>query len=235
MTTEAWLDPSATAAKSGEVIFRSERDFLLWAYAVGHSQLLLRSTSRDLEYETTIDLLFKPISAIKIRDVYKGLVIRCAPAEQIERIKGAFPSIEFLDDDRFFLLETEGETDYVVSLSVGWREGVLGPTGQSFFAWIDPDRPQWPKTPFGPGYDSGLNIATVEELVRALANADDSEQIRCERYRNVYVVMTRIDNPDGRDISGAGVFLTEADAEDARATIAPSVADSWIEEIPIAI
>lgn len=47
--------------------------------------------------------------------------------------------------------------------------------------------------------------------------------------------MTRVDRRGEPDITGAGVFLTQADAEDAQAQIAPKVADCWVETLPIAI
>ncbi|MFE5587003.1 hypothetical protein [Kitasatospora sp. NPDC056531] len=41
--------------------------------------------------------------------------------------------------------------------------------------------------------------------------------------------------PDGPDVTGAGVFLTKADAEDAQAVITAKSVDCWIEELPIAL
>jgi hypothetical protein len=76
----AWLDTDLQLAPGSE-IFRSERRFALWAYSAGHRRLLLRGTA-DGAHETTIDLLFEPVGAIKLQDGYDGLVIRCADAEE---------------------------------------------------------------------------------------------------------------------------------------------------------
>ncbi|MFJ3516963.1 MULTISPECIES: hypothetical protein [unclassified Streptomyces] len=54
-------------------------------------------------------------------------------------------------------------------------------------------------------------------------------------HRHVHVVMTRMIRPEGPDVTGGGVFLTRADAEEARAVIAATSLDCWIEELPIAI
>ncbi|MEU8773397.1 hypothetical protein [Streptomyces sp. NPDC048606] len=47
--------------------------------------------------------------------------------------------------------------------------------------------------------------------------------------------MTRVVHRDGPEVSGAGVFLTRADAEEARGVITAKSVDCWIEELPIAI
>ncbi|MGE7386525.1 hypothetical protein ACQKM2_13715 [Streptomyces sp. NPDC004126] len=59
--------------------------------------------------------------------------------------------------------------------------------------------------------------------------------IRRERHRHVCVVMTRVIRPEGPDVTGAGVFLTRADAEEAQAVITAKSVACWIEELPIAV
>ncbi|MFF4648100.1 hypothetical protein [Streptomyces sp. NPDC001389] len=236
MTTKEWLN-TESALQPGTELFRSGRRFELCAYANSHGQLLLRSHA-DLDRpgdpaNTTIDVLFKPAEVLKIRDFYDGLVIRCATAQEAEGIQTAYPSIRFYHGDRVFMLESKGEIDYVVAMAVGCREGILTPTRQSFFNDVDASRPRWPSQPLfsaGPRF----NLASVQELITALSTTDDAP-VRRERYRHVYVVMTRVEPANGPGISGAGVFLTETDAEDARTMIAPKVADCWIETLPIAI
>jgi hypothetical protein len=44
-----------------------------------------------------------------------------------------------------------------------------------------------------------------------------------------------MDMSDGPEISGAGVFLTAVDAEDARQQIAPQFSHCWIETLPVAL
>ncbi|MFI2609114.1 hypothetical protein [Kitasatospora sp. NPDC018619] len=236
MTTKEWFN-AQSGLQPGAELFRSGRRFELCAYADSHGQLLFRSHA-DLDRpgdpaNTTIDVLFKPAAVLKIRDFYDGLVIRCATAQEAEGVRTGYRSVRFSRDDRVFVLESKGETDYVVAMAVGWHEGVLPPTRQSFFIDVDAGRPRWPSRPLfsaGPSF----NLASVQELVTALSTTEDGP-VRRERYRHVYVVMTRVDRRDGADVSGAGVFLTEADAEDARAMIAPEVAACWIETLPIAV
>jgi hypothetical protein len=92
MTSKAWLNRDHELTPGTE-IYRSDRWFQMSAYTASHSQLLLRSTTgpdrEGREHETTIDLLFKPVQALKIRDDYVGLVIRCATIEEAEQIKAS--------------------------------------------------------------------------------------------------------------------------------------------------
>jgi len=205
-----WLETDDRLAPGTE-IFRSDRRFVLWAYADG--RLLLRSTG-----ETTIDLMFEGVEAIKVRDGLDGLTISCATAAEADRIGGG----------RVFLLATQGRTDHVVGRAVGWHEGVLEPTRHSFFDTADAY--EWPVRPLG-GTGAGFNIASGQDLIAALG-AGEGDRPRRETYRMVYVVMT---GPRLGSESGTGVFLSRADAEEACARIAPRVPDCWIETLPIAI
>ncbi|MEW9530952.1 hypothetical protein [Microbispora sp. NPDC049125] len=198
---------------------------------MSHSQLLFRSDPEEDRSGTTIDVLFKPVEVLKIRQSYRGLTIRNATDEEAYRIKASTPSIP-VDDERVFLLESQGEADYVISSAMGWREDVLSRTRQSLFASADSDMPRWPTQPLD-GFQPGLNVASIQELMQVMET--EEQQVRRQRYRTVYVLMTRVDRRGEPDIGGAGVFITEADAEDARAFIAPKVADCWIEPLPIAI
>jgi hypothetical protein len=224
VTANAWLNTDHQLAPGTE-IFRSERRFVMWAYSASHSQLLLRSTP-GAGHETTIDLLFKPIEAVKIRDVYDGLAIRCATAEEAKRI-------EEPRGPRVFLLQSQDRTDYVTAAAVGWREGVLDRTCPGFFNEADAYEPQWPTQPLG-GAGGGFNIASAGDLIEALGAGDDVRPHR-ERYRMVYVLMTGRRHRGDDDPAGTGVFLSRADAEEACAAIAPKVTDCWIETLPIAI
>ncbi|KUJ56902.1 hypothetical protein ADL25_04865 [Streptomyces sp. NRRL F-5122] len=134
MTDSTWLNRDHQLIP-GKEVFHSERRFHLLAYTASHGQLLMRSVGRPDEPgepETTIDLLFKPAAVVKIRDDYRGLAIRCATAAESAQVKTDHASMSFSRDDRVFVLESQGESDYVVAMAVGWREGVLGRTQQSF-------------------------------------------------------------------------------------------------------
>ncbi|MGN9785301.1 hypothetical protein ACTMTF_27990 [Nonomuraea sp. ZG12] len=237
MTNKAWFNTDQQLPP-GKEIFRSQRRFALWAYTVSHGQALFRSIGSSdgpsTLPETTIEVLFKPAAIMKIRDDYHGLLIRSAPTDEAERIKAVYPSVEFSPSDRVFLLESQGETDYVISMAAGWHEDVLAPTRRSFFTNVFAGDTRWPTTPLS-GADAGFSIASAADLIEALCSSEDHQRVRRERYRHVYVVMTRVELRDGPDISGSGVFLTHEDAEEAKAVLAAHVADCWIETLPIAI
>jgi hypothetical protein len=99
----------------GEVLFASERKLALWAYTVSHSQLLFRT--RNTDEESRIDVLFKPVDAVRIRTDYDGLVVRCATAEERGEVLA-----EVGGHHRVLILESGGVSDYVVAMAFGWRE-----------------------------------------------------------------------------------------------------------------
>jgi hypothetical protein len=111
--------------RPGAVVFRSDRRFSMEAYSASHSQLLLRSNPVEEDDDTTIDLLFKPVEAVKIRDGYAGLVVRCATSLETNAIIVATPGVRADRGDRVFMLESQDRSDYVISMAFGWREGIL--------------------------------------------------------------------------------------------------------------
>ncbi|MEU8773398.1 hypothetical protein [Streptomyces sp. NPDC048606] len=150
MTDSTWLNLDHQLVP-GKELFRSERAFHLWSYTASHGQLLMRSggdPEEPGEPDTTIDLLFKPAAVVKIRSCYRGLVIRCATETESERVEADHPSVHFGRDEHVFVLESQGESDFVVAMAVGWREGVLGRTQMSFFHDFPP--PGRPSGPAGP-------------------------------------------------------------------------------------
>lgn len=117
MRSEAWLNQDHQFVP-GQELFRSVRRFSVWAYTVSHRQLLLRTRTAD--GQSRIDVLFKPVLAMKVRIDYDGLAIRCATGEEQEQI---LATAEHLGRSyRVLMLETTGGLDYVVTTSVGWRE-----------------------------------------------------------------------------------------------------------------
>lgn len=240
--TRTWLNDHNPPTPGAE-LFRSDRPFRLWAYTVGHCTLLLRSWGPANGPETTIDVLFKPVATMKVRTTYDGLVIRCATHAEAEDIKAKTPSINFgvAYNRRFFLLESQGETDYIVSSAAGWHEGVLGPVHHSFFQ--EDDDPRWPTGPFfAQGNRTGWEVASAQEVVDALGAETDPSKHR-DRHRTVYAVMTRgpkhwyATKKSALIVTGAGVFLNRSDAEQARDLMIQrrGVEDAWIEELPIGI
>ena len=232
MTLHAWLRQDHELVPGTE-IFRSDRRFAMQAYSASHGQLLLRSNPVDDEYETTIDLLFKPVEAVKICDGYAGLVIRCATVGETAQIMASLPGFHPGRDDRVFMLESQGRSDYIISMAFGWHEGILARVQGSFFNSADAYLPRWPTGPLF-GVSAGFNVASAQDLVDAL-NSDDHQQARRNRFRFVFVLMTDVGNENTQEISGAGVFLTRADAEEAQSLLAPKVAACWIETLPVSI
>uniref|UniRef100_A0AAU2JZF6 Glycogen debranching enzyme bacterial and archaeal type N-terminal domain-containing protein n=1 Tax=Streptomyces sp. NBC_00049 TaxID=2903617 RepID=A0AAU2JZF6_9ACTN len=131
MQTDAWLNQDGDFAP-GRVLFRSDRTFKVWAYALSHSQLLLRSPGVD--GGPRIDVLFKPVLAMRTGMDYEGLVIRCATTEEHARIVAEGGNS---DHNRVHILESsDGRTDYVISGAVGWAsddEESGAPSSLAFF------------------------------------------------------------------------------------------------------
>ncbi|MFD5780522.1 hypothetical protein [Streptomyces sp. NPDC126933] len=134
MQTDAWLNQDDHFAP-GRVLFRSDRAFKVWAYSLSHSQLLLRSAPVD--GGPRIDVLFKPVEAIRTGMVYDGLVIRCATDEERARIvadtgkSGRNKRVHFLET-------SDGRTDYVISGAVGWATDNEDPRAPSRLASFAP-------------------------------------------------------------------------------------------------
>lgn len=240
--TRTWLSPS-NPPTPGTVLFRSDRSFRPLAYTVGHCMLLMRSWGSPNGPGTTIDVLFRAVTAMKLRttSAYDGLVIRCASEAETDEIKAVISDVCFDDSGhrKVFLLESHGEIDFIVSSAVGWQEGVLEATRHSFFQESDDLR--WPTGPFA-GNRGGWNVASAQDVIDALRTDPDPSKHR-DRHRTVYAVLTRASKDDilgkkgASKVSGAGVFLTRSDAEQARSIMAQTygVAESWIEELPIGI
>ncbi|MFI1995640.1 hypothetical protein [Actinoplanes sp. NPDC020271] len=114
---EAWLN-RVSQFIPGQEIFRSERDFSVWAYTVSHRQLLLRS--RPTGGQSRIDVLFKPVRVMKMRTEFDGLVIRCGTTAERDRILASTGLAG--KDLHVLMVGTAAELDYVVAGAVGWRE-----------------------------------------------------------------------------------------------------------------
>ncbi|GAA4236970.1 hypothetical protein FHR32_006148 [Streptosporangium album] len=75
---------------------------------------------RGGEYQSRIDIVFKPVEAMKLRIDYHGLVIRCATQAETERIHSEVNGID--PEARCLILETAEGQDYVVTYAIGWEE-----------------------------------------------------------------------------------------------------------------
>ncbi|MEV6073324.1 hypothetical protein AB0L82_42835 [Nocardia sp. NPDC052001] len=101
MTTTAWLN-TADRFTPGAELYRSERCFAMWAYTISHGQLLFRSRQGQdwlrRDYDTTIDVLFKPAIAMKLQDRYEGLVVRCATGDEAAHVLADLPQVSLFPD-----------------------------------------------------------------------------------------------------------------------------------------
>ena len=119
MQSKAWFHKDDQFAH-GKVLFRSERRFFVWAYTVTHGQLLLRAEQLPVEARRSrLDVLFKPVEAMKTRMDYDGLTLRCATAEEHEFILRETGAAAY---NRVFIIESGPTRDYVVSGAAGWQE-----------------------------------------------------------------------------------------------------------------
>ena len=235
MTARTWLNTDRQLEPGAE-LYRSERRFSLWAYTVSHGQLLLRSPQgTDPLRDTTIDVLFKPVTAMKVPGQFSGLAIRCATEEETSLAEQDVPA-GIGRDERVLVLEGDGTLGYVICMGVGWHEGVLEPTQPSFFADHAPDAPAWARTPLF-GVDAGLagNVATPEELITALTSEESAPEERA-KHRYVYVVMIRLNTGTGAPhVGAAGAFLTRDEAQTACDRLQAKADACWIEATPLAV
>ena len=100
--------------------FTSERTFQLWRYNVGHSRLLLRSPPTPAE-PTLIDIVFKPVSFMKVRDVMHQLTVRGPLLQELEEVRIECPECE-LEFSKVFMLECNGFLGYVVASLIVFDE-----------------------------------------------------------------------------------------------------------------
>ncbi len=139
------------------------------AHTVSHSQTLLRSPKdqpddRGRTFGTRVDVLFEAVTAMKIRAAYADLVILVAAPAGAAAIRANMPGAYLHSSSGVLLLDSGGETDYVIASIVGWHEDTLGWEGPSFLSDHDPDTPQWARTPLF-GVDGGLSGNVATQLV----------------------------------------------------------------------
>ncbi|MEU8118253.1 hypothetical protein AB0C21_06045 [Spirillospora sp. NPDC049024] len=140
MSERTWLN-TADQFVPGRELFRSDRPFTVWAYTISHSQLLLRTrtTMRDGRRTPRIDIVFKPVLAMKVRIEYgDGLVIRCADQAEAEHIYAEHADVSEGFGEHCLILETGDDRDYVVTTAVGWVEDMKTERDPSALAGFAP-------------------------------------------------------------------------------------------------
>jgi hypothetical protein len=202
--------------KPGSVLFEWDRAFTLWGYTGSHSVLLFRSV-RDGDDGTRIDLVFKPVDAMRIQTRYRALTVRVAPedraAEVLAGIAGA------TRDDRVLeLLGPDGDAGYVVCLATGCHEDNGEYWEPSPFAMdlTDGRTTLWRARVLGGGPDGEMTAtyASVAEVVAA-ADADPPPRPTGRKGRYLFVAMARNIHADGDEsrATAMAAFLTRDEAE----------------------
>ncbi|WP_328414580.1 hypothetical protein OG470_20565 [Micromonospora sp. NBC_00389] len=232
--TQDWLN-TADRFAPGRELFRSHRRFRLWAQTVSHGQLLLRSP-RSSDHPTRIDVLFKPVSAQKVRWIYDGLVIRCPSGVEQERIQQQMPGGLRGMDDRVFALETADSLDWVVAMAVGWHED--DDAGDiSRFVWLDQGRKPVVQRSLD-GADGGLShglASSLEEVVAAVRAGHRPTDVADPQYAYLHVVMVRTSWPgQSGTVAPVGAFLTRQAADDYLTSRHPvEGAEFYVEAVPL--
>ncbi|MEV6953263.1 hypothetical protein [Streptomyces sp. NPDC051183] len=129
----------------------------LFAYIIGHSQLLLRGRQDDEQgLSTTLEVLFKDVSALSVRAYYPSLTLRDASGEEEAELREAVP--DPWCDARAFVLGERLLGGFVVAGAVYWGESSAPETYSSFLVPeyelprldMDQPRPTEPRTIFKP-------------------------------------------------------------------------------------
>lgn len=101
-------------------IVRFDRKFQLWLYSVSHGQLLLRST-KNQNYQTQVDILFKNVATIQLPALFVGLVISEMSQEEF-RLLNLSTGLLPVNERRCFKLEGENWRGVIVAGHVSWSE-----------------------------------------------------------------------------------------------------------------
>jgi hypothetical protein len=96
------------------VLFESSRRFQLWRTIVGHSQMLLRSTKDDANPQR-IDVLFKPVEAVKLRTLLHGLRVIELAGAQADAIRAEAAATASAAHNRVYRIESSGFQGWVIS------------------------------------------------------------------------------------------------------------------------
>ena len=192
--------------RAGQVLFGFERRFTVFGWSRGHSQLLLRSFKADPDDDpdgptTRIDVLFKPVGAMRIETDYDGLTVRVATAE---RAREVLRDLRWTDSDDVVLELTD--RDYVVCLAAGYIEDE-GESGEPspFAGGEQPLTWRGSVLATGPDGDLGARLASRGEVTAAVGTG-----------RWVYLVMVRMTTSRGEVArpGTAAAFLSRAEAEE---------------------
>jgi hypothetical protein len=103
------------------LVIASDREFQLWKYTVGHSQLLLRST-KSPEFPTRIDVFFKGVVEIQLPTHFRGLFLTEGNEDEIAKIHTSREQLSFKEGVKVFTVRGAGFFGYVAALVVATHE-----------------------------------------------------------------------------------------------------------------
>jgi hypothetical protein len=108
---------------------KMDREFMVWAYVIGHGQLLLRSSKTSV-LKTRIDVLFKDVAVLHLPKHLDGLTIT---EEKDEKAFPAQLTSKMLRSRKVFVVRTSAFIGYVVAGAVFWHEDELEIEEPSYF------------------------------------------------------------------------------------------------------
>ena len=109
------------------------RDFQIWKYTVGHSQLLLRSTKTPA-CPSRVDVFFKNVGALNLPSNFSGLsIVECSITEAAK--VNTFDPLSIAQGQRkLFFVRGSAFEGYVIAGVVVWHEDDREYHEPSFFS-----------------------------------------------------------------------------------------------------
>src|SRR5215831_5289943 len=96
-------------------IINSERQFQIWKYTVGHSELLLRSPKSD-RFPTRIDVFFKGVKEFHLPTIFTGLSITEASEAEIRQLCTLRKLVSVGKDAKIFKVQGSDFLGYITAL-----------------------------------------------------------------------------------------------------------------------
>ena len=115
-------------------IISFQRSFQMWAFSVGHLQLLMRSTKVP-GFPTRIDILFKNVDVIQLPTKFDGLMIS---EDSEKKIKELYPWIDSrtIEGQKLFCVRGSNFMGHVIAGAVAWHEDELEYHDPSHFSIV---------------------------------------------------------------------------------------------------
>jgi hypothetical protein len=111
-----WQDHPKPVRTMIQPIVSFSRKFQVWSYSVSHAQLLIRST-KNSQYPTQVDVLFKNVNGVLLPTFFDGLTITEAACSEFEGFRETLPK-----SSKCFKLEGTNWHGAVAAGVVVWNE-----------------------------------------------------------------------------------------------------------------